>query len=61
MAVTQICAQCGTEGGGRFCANCGTALAGDGVAADTLIRQGFFKLIGLGEAIKVVLTLHKPV
>lgn len=60
-AVSRVCAQCGTLGAGRFCANCGLALEGSAAAGGNLVREGFFKIIGVGEAIKVLLTLHKPV
>jgi len=60
-ANTRVCAQCGVSGAGRFCANCGVALDDGAAAGGDLVREGFFKIIGVGEAIKVLLTLHKPV
>ncbi len=61
QTVTQACAQCGAIGTGRFCANCGHALEGGDIPDADLVREGFFKVVGVGEVIKVLLTLHRPV
>jgi len=60
-AMMRVCANCGTAGAGRFCANCGLALDGSAAANGSLVREGFFKVLGIGDALRVLSSLHKPV
>jgi len=61
MTTILMCTHCGARGDGRFCAQCGQPLAAEASGPDGLLRESFFKFIGIGEALKVLMTLHKPV
>ena len=61
MTATTICENCGTAGAGRFCAQCGSALTATESLPESVVTEGALKLLGISDAVKVLLTLHKPV
>lgn len=60
MGTTTICTNCGVLGNGRFCAQCGHPISTEISRPDGVLKESFFKIIGLSEALKVLMTLHKP-
>ncbi|MGI9410542.1 MAG: hypothetical protein ACR2OV_10745 [Hyphomicrobiaceae bacterium] len=58
MDVT--CGQCGTVGAGKYCGNCGNPLVVDDTAGG-LVQATLFKVSGIGELLRVLGSLHKPV